>query len=310
MPELYAHSLRFLGDTWILSFVPEAHPTWTLPSVPVPTQPPRITHHSPESLRPLVDTYWDTPPAAFIFHVGRCGSTWLGRLLDEHKHVRVLFEPRYLVDFAAGSYLRDLNSLWFAEQIRPLIALTHLGCPAGVRPIIKWPSHALLMAPRLRDLYPTVPQILVIREPVEVLAALVHDPPGFITAPPSPWVARCVDGIREASDFETICGIYLRWLMGQAARNVDGFDQVLDYTDLPTAANKLLQRAGFDSPLDARQIESAGRRHSKKRDQDFQTDSERKRASTSEYMRTSANEIRNSCYLPCLAKRRNKKAPG
>ncbi len=301
MPRIYASTLRFIGTSWILTFDPNQHPKWILPSIEAQSDPPRLEHHSAHTLAPHLARLADQLPSAFIFHIGRCGSTWLGRLLDAHENVRVLYEPRYLCNFIAACHRVDLDQRRLAELIRPLIRLTSGGCPVSVRPIVKWPSHALAFAPSLRETFPDIPQIILLREPLEVLAALVNDPPEFLSTPASPWISKVIAGAERETQFESVCGSYLEWLLRMAAQNC--FDMVLDYRDLPGGANRLLQLARFPTLLDPSQLRTACKQHSKMFRSEFIDDSVRKRTSASKAMCQMAEKMREDFYSTFLASR-------
>jgi hypothetical protein len=304
MPHIYASTLKFLGDSWILSFDPRPHPKWALPCLESANDPPCPEHHSPQTLAPLLDRLDIGDPAAFVFHIGRCGSTWLGRLLDLHPHARVLFEPRYLCNLAAASHgwSGELDRL--GNLAEPLVRLAGAGCPVGVRPIIKWPSHAIALAPLLKQRFPRVPQVVVVRDPLEVLAALEQDPPNFLATSTS-WVRTVLAGYEETEDVATRCGHYLEWLLRQVRSGLRNFDLVVDYEELPEATSAVLKAVGFSGELAPEELAAASAKHSKTLDSGFSSDSDLKRSCASDSARRLAERLRTTLYLPCRQHARN-----
>lgn len=107
------------------------------------------------------------PPAGFIFHVSRCGSTLVSGCLSELERAAVLSESPLLTEVLLDPGLsaerrRDLLPALLDMQRRGLAA-------ASV--IVKWNAWDLLRWPLIRALYPRVPVLLLFRDPVEVLAS-------------------------------------------------------------------------------------------------------------------------------------------
>jgi hypothetical protein len=104
-----------------------------------------------------------TKPVLFIFHVTRCGSTLLARMLGADPGLVILPEPPLLDDLLRAE--RD-------ALVDPMLAL--LGqrrFPESTGLVVKLDSWALAFHGRLRALYPTVPFALLYREPGKVQAS-------------------------------------------------------------------------------------------------------------------------------------------
>ena len=110
----------------------------------------------------------DVTPAGFIFHLSRCGSTLISGCLSELDSTCVLSESPLLTEL-----LLD-NNLSPAEQQRYLQAFINLqGAAFPSRPnmIIKWNAWDIFRWEFIRALYPHVPVIFLVRDPVEILAS-------------------------------------------------------------------------------------------------------------------------------------------
>lgn len=107
-------------------------------------------------------------PAGFIFHLSRCGSTLISGCLSELETTCVFSESPLLTEL-----LLD-NELTAHAQQKSLRALINLQAHAfSQRPqmIIKWNAWDIFRWELIRDLYPQVPVVFLVREPVEILAS-------------------------------------------------------------------------------------------------------------------------------------------
>jgi hypothetical protein len=144
----------------------------------------------PDRVIPL-DAFGDEPgvrpPAAFLFHTSRCGSTWLAQMLASVPRFTVLSEPAVLssllrppAGFFAGDSDRQVR--WLRNLIG-LLGRSHGGL--GEVCFIKFASRDIDRISLIRRAFPEVPWVFLYREPGAVLASLVGDrgevlPPGLI----------------------------------------------------------------------------------------------------------------------------------
>jgi len=117
-------------------------------------------------------------PSAFIFHISRCGSTLLSQLLDVSPQHIVLPEVPFFDELLRGGIPALKPAIQFYGQKRTG-AETHL--------FIKTDSWHVCFYKTLRELYPSVPFILLYRHPQEVLRSQpkkrgMHAVPGVIAA--------------------------------------------------------------------------------------------------------------------------------
>jgi hypothetical protein len=126
-------------------------------------------------------------PSGFIFHMSRCGSTLVSRMLAALPCHLVVSEAGPL-DALARSHARaplapiEHKIAWFRWMVS---ALGQKRTGEEERYFIKFDSRTTLDLPFIRQAFPDVPWIFVYRDPAEVMASHRHDPavsmiPGMI----------------------------------------------------------------------------------------------------------------------------------
>ncbi|MBX3480586.1 MAG: hypothetical protein KF842_09305 [Caulobacter sp.] len=175
----------------------------------------------------------DAPePAGLIFHISRCGSTLLTRMLGAMQGVAVLSEPPPL-EAMIGAGRRD-PGLDEATQIRAIRAMAALlgrprdGEDQGV--VIKLDSWSLLDFALLRRAFPATPCVILHRDPAAVLASHarrrgVQMVPGLID-----W--RCEPPAGSLNEH----GARLLGALCEAAAAASGEGRVLAYETLAAMA--------------------------------------------------------------------------
>ncbi len=190
------------------------------------------------------------PPALLVFHLSRCGSTLLAQMLGMDPTVEVLSEPPLLDHLLRSGQDR---------RVDPLLAL--LGqrrFPESRRLVIKLDSWHLAFHGRLRALYPTVPIVLLFREPARVMASQrrqrgMHALPGVLDPAlfgfdpgdlPQPTLG--VDAGVYLDDYlERVLERYFEWM--EAIATGDGNSLLLDFGTGPEACYRsILAFAGWN----------------------------------------------------------------
>lgn len=110
-------------------------------------------------------------PAGFIFHISRCGSTLVSGCLAELENTGVYSEPPLLTEVLLDTNLTGDERRKF---LGVLLDLQTRWLPAPNAVVVKWNAWDLFHWPLIRALYPQVPVLLLIRNPVEVLASHRH----------------------------------------------------------------------------------------------------------------------------------------
>lgn len=110
----------------------------------------------------------DIQPAGFIFHLSRCGSTLISGCLSELETTCVFSESPLLTEL-----LLDGNLLPIEQQagLRAFINLQANAFTNRPQMIIKWNAWDIFRWELIREIYPQVPGIFLVRNPVEILAS-------------------------------------------------------------------------------------------------------------------------------------------
>jgi hypothetical protein len=245
-------------------------------------------------------------PAGLIFHLSRCGSTLVHRMLGASATVTSLSEVP-IFDEAVQFCLN-----WQGPQDIKLKVLqtivAGLSNASGRRPLtLKLDAWHILSWPLLRSAFPDVPAIFLYREPAEVLVS--QQRMRGIQAVPQPLIAALC-GMDDYSAFglDEYCAHFLAASCRaaiEAARA--GALCPISYKDLPGAVfTRVLAHFGLDADDVAleRMREAAGV-DSKAPDQVYRPDSEEKNRAAGETLHALAERIVGSDYraLEALAGR-------
>lgn len=196
----------------------------------------RWAAHDPAPLvrsgRATLEALDDEPsldPALIIFHLSRCGSTLLSRLLGHLPGVLAVSEPA------------PVNSLLLAGDAATPASLRLLVRALGRKRfgderhyVLKLSSWNVTRCALIRRAFPAARLIWLQREPEAVVASLLADPPGWLGLRRDAAAMRALFGIDAARDDGSLCIAAVAALF--AAARTFAPDLVLDYADLPAAA--------------------------------------------------------------------------
>ena len=129
-----------------------------------------------ETLLEFGETLPPVTPAGFIFHVSGCGSTLVANALKRALGTVVVTEMQPLsilltpdaAGFAEGSGL-SWEELREAAYRALVSLLANYRSHSPERVVIKFPSWTIQHWAVVRSIWPTVPTLVIIREPVEVM---------------------------------------------------------------------------------------------------------------------------------------------
>ncbi len=110
----------------------------------------------------------DAQPAGFIFHLSRCGSTLISGCLSELDSTCVFSESPLLTELLLDNQLTTDEQ---RESLRAFIDLQAAAFSGRPQMIIKWNAWDIFQWELIRSLYPRVPAIFLVRDPVEILAS-------------------------------------------------------------------------------------------------------------------------------------------
>ena len=156
-------------------------------------------------------------PSGFVFHMSRCGSTLVSRMLAAVEENRVMSEP-LPVD--------DAIKLGDPAALRTVVGA--LGQPAAgeTRFFLKFDCWHIHDYELIRRVFPRTPAIFLYRQPIEVLVSQLCEP-GLWTLPLTAVVAR-----------EQHVAALLEAILRSALKHADTV-RLVNYTELPSAVHGL-----------------------------------------------------------------------
>ena len=187
----------------------------------------------------LLDAEKSLEPAGFVFHMSRCGSTLVSRLLSTLPGMVVASEPGpvnalleidpVLVDPAARAtvlrlLIRALGRIRFGDETRFVVKLS---------------SWNVRLLPLFRAAFPDVPWIFVHREPAAVMASILAGPPGWMQLRRFPLRAAYLFGLDpeavETMAPEEFCARTLASMIEAWLAEAPPHAVAIDYRSLPGA---------------------------------------------------------------------------
>jgi hypothetical protein len=112
------------------------------------------------------------PPAAFVFHTGRCGSTLLANMLAGHPDLRVIKEPEILNKLLVrrpGDH----------DALDALLRVFSRGLGPDQGTVVKVSSWNTVAIERFLMVFPTAPAVFLWREAAPVVASCLAAPPAW-----------------------------------------------------------------------------------------------------------------------------------
>lgn len=214
-------------------------------------------------------------PSGFIFHLSRCGSTLVSRSFTGLSKCRVLSESPLLTQVLLDGSLSDMQrraALTFCINTQGQLfhPEQHL--------LIKWNAWDLQFWPLILSLYPQVPVLLLLRDPVEILASQQKSAGYHMVRQPSRPLFSELSIPEEESILEYQCKV-LRLLLDYGLEmSLRSQVMVVDYRELlPAIANKIANWFSLDlSQEECSQVEQCQLIHAKTATQPFMADSQSK----------------------------------
>lgn len=181
-------------------------------------------------------------PAGFIFHVSRCGSTLVSKLLATCERTLMLGEPE--VFYSLLSFPAEVGEERVEAWLRDLVQiLGRRRRPSEEVYILKLSSLLVTALPRFRAAFPETPWIFVFRDPGEVMASVLEEPTGFLLLKgfselAARWLQVAPELIETMSGEEYVARFLGRMFLcalEEAERTAPGRFLLVDYRDLPGA---------------------------------------------------------------------------
>jgi hypothetical protein len=178
-------------------------------------------------------------PSLFIYHATRCGSTLMGRMLGANVENRVFNEPRAVTELLMSIRSIDDPSIRM-NHLKNVIGAFGLGAPSRQKnPVFKFASLCNFSFDDIHGAFPITPSVFIYRDPVEIMAGLVSEPPKWLYDIHYEELADILPWSKEKASMpglEHRCCLYLERQFQWALARADGFTRLVNYTDLPEAA--------------------------------------------------------------------------
>jgi hypothetical protein len=173
------------------------------------------------------------PPAGFIFHMSRCGSTLVAQLLAALPGAVVLSEAEP-VDGMLAAHLHDAT-LDEARRIALLQAMVGvLGRSGGGGPVfVKFDAWHICSLPLIRRAFPGVPWVFLCRDPLQVLRSHQRERGGHMV--PGLLDARLLGFAPGKTSLDDYGAAVLQRICAAAGAALDEAGLVIDYAQLPDA---------------------------------------------------------------------------
>ncbi len=270
---------------------------------------PQLRFHD-TSLSSLIESARSLPrqqPAGLILHVSRCGSTLLANSLRRGKNVVVLSEASI---FSAlfrlekitpspflGEYIDDLQR----DLIDSVVSLyCHHAFGASTKLVLKAYAVSIMQIPLLRKIWPRIPIVILIRNPVEVVVSNMTKPAGWLRAVRKREAAARGSVGSPRNTVEEDCARGLGSFFTAAHRNFDSHCRVLDYNNLDvTRICDVAEFFGIDLTDRERELIQQSRRfHAKdpRGSRPFEDDRATKQSVASEAIGAAVNKWAVSAY--------------
>lgn len=227
-------------------------------------------------------------PTGFIFHMSRCGSTLVARMLAASSSNIVLSEvPTIDAVLRAQAWDPGIDDDTKVERLRHLVAVLGQRCSDDQKRLfVKFDAWSVMELPLILRAFPEVPWLFLYRDPVEVLVSHLRRPgmhmvPGLLKGAP-------FDSAPANSRYED----YGPWLLAQVCQAAldyreHGRGRLVDYSWLPRFVTRELPvHFGIDLSASERdQMEAAASYDAKTPMVRFENDTDRKQAAATTQLR-------------------------
>ena len=174
-------------------------------------------------------------PAGFIFHVGRCGSTLLAKVLSSLGRNIVIKEAepvQQLLDVEFEEAFKNTRARYFQSLLN---IYGHRRLPEHERFFAKFSSNHVKRLEMIRGLYPGVPWLFLYRNPYEIIPTFLDGPAWFVrnknSAEGAFEAGLPIEAIEVMSDLEFCVQVELSTLR-IAIENTCDHCLFVDYTQL------------------------------------------------------------------------------
>lgn len=255
-------------------------------------------HQTPiEVLDDLRERQPGVPPTGFIFHMSRCGSTLISRMLAALPQNVVLSEPPP-IDKLLRNPATDEQRLTWLQGLVSALGQPRRGDERHL--FIKFDSWSAADLPLISRAFPQTPWLFVYRNPVEVLMSHLREP-GSQTIPgvlDPHWVGLDLASAVQMPLMEYTARVLARICQSALEHYHCGRARLINYTQLPSLVWSQLP-AFFDVDWPDEDLETmrqATQRHAKDPTRAFVADAEVKRSAAPVSVRQLAERFLQPLY--------------
>lgn len=255
-----------------------------------------------QALAELADRDPGLPPAGFMFHTSRCGSTLLTQMFAGLRSTLAMSEPTPIdhvlrLQFAHPAVDEQTIIAWLRLTVA---ALGRAREPEQTRLVIKLDALAILWWPLIRRAFPDSPFLFLYRDPIEVAASQLAQGtsymiPGMV---PSQWFGITPSDVLSMSA-EEYCGAALAALCRRALEAAAAGELTLvNYGSLPDAVYTTIAPL-FDVPIapnDRLRLSAVAGRDAKNPTSPFTADADQKQRAASPALRVAIARFAGPAY--------------
>jgi hypothetical protein len=242
------------------------------------------------------------PPAGFIFHTSRCGSTLVAQVLASVPEHTVISEATILSSIIRPpAQAPEMSRLQRTQLLRSVVnALAQPRTEREARCFIKFGAGDVRHFELLQGAFPNVPWIFLYRDPLEVMSALLRIrsdslPPGLIE---SRLIDEDVESVRAMTPPEFWARVQRSHLEAALQAHEAGSVRLVNYSQLPEAIwSSLLGFFGASCSANAVEaMKAASRFDAKAPSRLFVDDRESKRSTATEEVRAHVDRLLMPLY--------------
>jgi hypothetical protein len=242
-------------------------------------------------------------PSGLIFHMSRCGSTLISRMLASLEGSIVVAEPAIL-NLALAAERPYLTEEVRDSLVRNLVsALAQRRSTRDTYFFIKHTSADILQAERMLRCFPDVKWIFVHRDPIEVAVSLIEKPNGWLHNKQAGYPLKLTRFTTEeltAMPKEEYCAVMLSSFLEAALRVCDERCLILDYREpLDVVPDRVAKHFGIEpSAAERERMLNVAATYSKDNSasQRFVDDSARKQSTASPELRAAIDRHTAATY--------------
>ena len=212
------------------------------------------THIDILSMKEL-DLGCNRPPAGFVFHMSKCGSTAMSRILDQSTGHLVLKEPtpvhenlwQYLTENWRHPVVPSEANLRLVRNL--LQAMGRVRLPHQESYFVKFRSWSTAFLDVIQQAFPVTPSLFMYREPVQVMASILSKPTTGLPRLNDCGAAAFITGVsdRELNGMDALDYFtrFYRQYLHIALTRMDGDFHHLNYREMNKDSLPAILREAF-----------------------------------------------------------------